>query len=254
MIADFFSWIASLSKEEGIGYASLLVIIMLLIPMYQKILLLFIKLIHLRRMKINHFSYSFNSHHLIGNDISGNAMYVKDDAPEFVIDGGKVTLIWIVESALSIRLQSKKLDIKSNSAEVIVNINNRKFVLEAKGLFSKSRVEIEIPLEKIMILEKTPISETIFESGIKNIKVTHYTETEYEKTKFTKSLHFNKSFVSLQEHITSSLNFIQPECVISKKKKINELLSNNNIVKYYNFSTSRYPNKYYDKQIKTKQL
>jgi hypothetical protein len=205
-------------------------------------------------MKINNFSYSFNPHHFIGNDKNGKAMYVKDDAPKFVLDGGKVTLLWIVEGALSIRLQSKKLDIKSNSAEVIVNKNNRKFVLEVKGLFSKSRVEIEIPLEKIKILGTIPISETIVESGIKNIKVTHYTETEHETMKFTKSLHFNKSFVSLPERITSSLNFIRPENIISKKKKINELISNNNIVKYYNFSTSRYPNKYYNKQIKTKQL
>jgi len=253
-MGNFFNWIASLSKQEAIGYASLLLIIMLLIPLYQKISLLFIKLIRFRRMKINHFSYSFNPYHFIGNDKNGKAMYVKDDAPQFVLEGGKVTLIWIVEGALSIRFQSKKLNIKSNSAEVIVNKNNRKFVLEAKGLFSKSKVEIEIPLEKIKILETTPISETNFESGIKNVQATHFTETGYETLNFTKSLHVNKSFVSLPLHITSSLNFIEPENVIIKKKKINEIIAKNNIVKYYNFSTSRYPNNYYNKQIKTKQL
>ena len=132
-MGSFFSWIASLTNQEAIGYASLLLIIMLLIPLYQKISLLFLKLIRLRRMKINHFSYSFNPHHFIGNDKNGKAMYVKDDAPQFVLEGGKVTLIWIVEGALSIRFQSKKLNIRSNSAEVIVNKNNRKFVLGKKN-------------------------------------------------------------------------------------------------------------------------
>ena len=67
-------------------------------------------------------------------------------------------------------------------------------------------------------------------------------------------MHYTKSFVSLPLHITSSLNFIEPENVIIEKKKINEIIAKNNIVKYYNFSTSRYPNNYYNKQIKTKQL
>jgi hypothetical protein len=244
-----FNWIGTLSQTEIVSYSILVCGLMLFIPIAQTFLKLIKKLVFMKRMSIKYFSHQFYPIELV-LEKNGKNINKIIETPDFVIEGSKVLLHWEVEGALSVSLYPKHGKIKGNMAEVIINRNNHTFVLVVKGLFSREKVSVSIPLDKI----KTLVSESISTAKILSesplmvdIGITQnetlnktFTKTLSKETKYTKNVSANYPFIKLPYYFASKLVHREAEELFPFKVILRDKLERNKILKCYTFSTKKY--------------
>ncbi len=240
----FFKWISTLSQAEQIGYASAVAFIMFFIPFSPVFFKACKKIVLWRKMSVSVFNYK--SFSLI-NELEKKEI-------DFVIEGGKVLLYWEVEGAICVKLYPKIGKVSGNSASVIVTKENRHFVLEARGIFSKKQLSLEIPLDKIKSLETKELSDAEVYTRVKNIKSFPYTESTTLNNQFTKSFSLNKPLTKLRMHFTSDLNYKLSDKLNYRKKQVKKDVEEQSLLKIYNFSTKKYNKINHQKPINFKEL
>jgi hypothetical protein len=240
----FFKWIATLSQTEQIGYASAVLFIMFFIPFAPVFFKACKKIVLWKKMSVSVFNYKLNSS---SNDIEKNNI-------DFVIEGSKITLYWEIEGAISIKLYPKIGKVSVNAASVIVTKENRHFILEARGIFSKKQLSLEIPHDKIKSLETKELSDAEVYTRVKNIKSFPYTESKTLNNQFTKSFSLNKPLTKLRMHFTSDLNYKLSDKLNYRKHQVKKDVEEQSLLKIYNFSTKKYNKINHQKPINFKEL
>jgi hypothetical protein len=245
----FFYWVGELSNTEIIGYATVLCVIMLFIPVSEVFFKLMKKVIFMKRMKINYFSYQFYPVE-VSIEKNGENIRISAEQPDFLIENTKVKLFWKVEGALSVSLYPKHGKVKGNMAEVIVNRNHREFSLIVKGLFSRQRIDLVIPIEKIKTIETKEISETDILTQVSDVKSYSFSNEEMNNMAYTEQLPNNLrysenktsniSFGKLPYHISKPLIFQNAENLMRAKKELTTRTFSGKIMKQYSFSTRKY--------------
>jgi len=193
---------------------------MILIP-YHSVLLKFLKKIFLlKRLKIHHFNYSIIK--ISENDFN-NSQKKYFNNPDFIIEGSKLYFYWKVEGELWIKIKPKIGIVKGNTTEIIITKNNRIFILEAIGIFSKKQIEIEIPISIIKTLNTKEL--------YKNKVVTKLSDKYLSSSK-------NLNLISFSKNNTSNLALIKMTYL--NRHKSNSYIEKQDIVKNYSFSTKKY--------------
>jgi hypothetical protein len=234
-----FNWFGTLSNTEIIGYSFLVCGIMLFIPYSETFFKLTKKMVFMRRMSVKHFSYQFYPIEIIiEND--GASVTKMIDTPDFVLENSKILLYWEVEGSLSVSLYPKHGKVKGNLAEVIVNRNHREFSLVVKGLFSRERIDINIPLEKIKTIETKEISETDIITQVPLVKSFSFSEGEVINNVLTQNTPLNLSFAKLPIRFTKNLSYQEPEILSKEKIEFKNSIESGKIMKHYSFSTKKY--------------
>lgn len=245
----FFNWLGSLSNTEIIGYSFLVCGIMLFIPFSETFFKLTKKMVFMRRMSVKHFSYQFYPIEIIVEN-DGASVTEIIDTPDFVLENSKILLYWEVEGALSVSLFPKYGKVKGNMAEIIVNRNYREFSLVVKGLFSREKIDIVVPLEKIKTRDTKEFSETDVFTQVPNVKSHSFSEGEIKNMNYTEQLPtnfrysgnttVNISFGSLPCHISRFIIYKQSDNLSNEKKELTTLTQSSKIMKQYSFSTKKY--------------
>ena len=239
---ELFKWMASLTKAEAIGYAVLVCLTMLCIPYAALIFKICKKIVLWQKLDIGHFGYTFYPDNIerINNEKS---VVLKHESPEFVIEGSKIMLHWIVEGALWVKLYPGVGKVNGNAAELLIHRNRRHFTLEARGVFSKKQLHLEIPLDKIKLLNATELSAAKITTQVTLVKSFAFTESVILNNPFTESIPY-----------TSKLTYHMPESLSTSKANTKKIIETQKIVKQYTFSTRKYNSINQLKPINFKQL
>ena len=250
---QLFQWMASLTNAEAIGYASLVCFIMLFIPFASVFFKICKKVVLWQKLDVKHFGYSFYPDKIETIDKENSAV-LKNESPDFVIEGSKIMLHWIAEGALWVKLYPGIGKVNGNAAELVAHRNRRHFTLEARGVFSKKQLQLEIPLDKIKLLDVTELSEAKITTQIKQVKSFAFSESVLLNNYFTKSMPSNFLLSKLRMHYTSNLNYKIADNLVENKVNTKQRIESQKLVKQYNFSTSKYNKVYQLKPINFKQL
>lgn len=227
-----FNWLFSLSEEHKLWLFSSLCLILVLTP-YFSILYSFIKkIICWRKLKIYHFNYSFSK--FDEKKFSTNQNFAINN-DEFIVEGSKIFLFWKVKGALWIKLVPHIGKVKGNAAELIITRNNRKLILEAKGIFSKKQIEIEIPIHKIKTLETKVLSKTQVKSEIKN---KYSFNSKYYRTRIFSINYLN--YITSNINLKFNRNHISSSVSLNSFTKSNLYFDKQKIVTSFTFSTKKY--------------
>jgi hypothetical protein len=245
---QIFQWMSSLTKAEAIICASLVCFIMLFIPYASVVFKICKKIVLWKKLKVSHFGYTFYPDTIEKLDIE-NATALKHESPEFVIEGSKIMLYWIVEGALWIKLYPSIGKANGNAAELLIYRNRRHFTLEARGIFSKKQLQLEIPLDKIKTLEVTELSDTKVITQVKKVKSFSFSDSSLSNKFFTKSEIKNNYLTKLPMHFTSGLNYVLPDNLSKNKNKTKQRIETQAMLKKYSFSTKKYNSVYQFKPI-----
>jgi hypothetical protein len=232
----FFNWASTLSQTELINYILVVIGIMLIIPYWNLLLLLFKKIIRLQSLSINSFEYQIKPKVLIREENSEyiDLSYNKQD---FILEGGKVILIWDIVGALHIKINQGIGKVKGNVAEVIVSKTRRSFILEAKGLFSKKQIELIIPEEKIKTLATEKVSQIVLKNKLK-LDNSNNSLFNFNKPINTKLIYQHNKLVQLQ--IQSILSQSKNQELTNLRRTLTSKIASQKISKFYNFSTNKY--------------
>lgn len=231
------------------GYAFLLCTAMIAIPFAEVIKKVILKVVFMRRMKIEYFSYQFKPVELV-QERDGQRFIDMYEHPDFVIEGSTILLHWSVPGAVLVFLSPHGVKVNGNVAEVVVDRNRRRFKLTSRGLFSKEVALIEIPLSKIKAIDTNALSNTKMESNIARVgssklsraQVTHQMLKEDLTTKL---LVKKKTVVCAPKRLIplslGGRKFYQsPDISIKLKRAIETKISAGVILRSYIFSTSKY--------------
>jgi hypothetical protein len=235
---QLFYWLATLNKVEAICLFCLVCILMLFIPYASLFIKICKKIVFWKKLKLSRFEYTFCTN--IYEQLDNNSTFFKNKKNDFIIEGGKLKLHWIVEGALWVKVYPEIGKVQGNTLELLIHRNNRHFTLEAKGIFSKKKLHLEIPLEKIKTLETTQLSDTKISTKVKEAKSFVFTESILVNTNFTNYKLTNISFSKLPMHFSGILNYRIPEKLIVDKLLTEKFLKPNNILKQYTFNSNKY--------------
>jgi hypothetical protein len=250
---QLFQWMASLTKAEAIGYASLVCFIMLFIPYASVAFKICKKIVLWQKLKVSHFGYTFYLDTIEELDNENDAV-LKHESPDFVIEGSKIMLHWIVEGALWVKIYPGIGKVNGNAAELLIHRNRRHFILEARGIFSKKQLQLEIPLNKIKLLDVTELSEAKLITQVKQVKSFAFSDSVLLNNLFTKYIPSNFLLSKLRMHYTSSLIYKTSDDLVESKLNIKHRIELQKMVKKYNFSTQKYNEINKIKPINFKQL
>jgi hypothetical protein len=250
---QLFQWMASLTKAEALGYACLVCFIMLFIPFSELFFKICKKIVLWQKLKVSHFGYTFYPDTIEELD-NEKAAVLKHESPDFVIEGSKIMLYWIVEGALWVKLYPGIGKVNGNAAELLIHRNRRHFTLEARGVFSKKQLQLEIPLDKIKLLDVTELSEAKIITQVNQVKSFAFSDSVLFNNYFTKSIPSNFLLSKLRMHYTSSLNYKIADNLVENKINTKQRIESQKVVKQYNFSTTKYNKVYQLKPINFKQL
>jgi hypothetical protein len=238
-MVQLYQWMASLNKTEVIGYFSLVCFIMLFIPNALVFFKICKKIVLWQKLNVSHFGYTFYPDSIERSDTE-NAADFKNESPEFVIEASKIMLYWIVEGALWVKLYPGIGKINGNAAELVISRNRRHFTLEARGLFSKKKLQLEIPLDKIKTLDVTKLSDALITSQVNQVKSFAFSDSRALNIPFTKHVPTNIYFSKLRMHFTSNLSYTLPKSFFKEKSNTNHIIESQKMVKKYTFSTKKY--------------
>jgi hypothetical protein len=250
---QIFIWMASLTQSESIGYAILVCLILLFIPFSDIFFKLCRKIVLVQKLNIKHFGYTLHPD-VVSQIDNAHSLILKQDHPDFVIEGSKIMLHWLVEGALWVKLYPGIGKVNGNAAEVLVNRSRRHFTLEARGLFSTKRIEIEIPLHKVKKLDVTELSDVEIQTQVKKVSSFAFSDSRLLCLNFTSHALRNHSFTKLQMHITSNLVYALPDGLVPNKARTQHMIESQKILKSYTFSTRKYNAVNHIKPINFKQL
>ena len=245
---QIFQWMASLTKAEAIGYASLVCFIMLFIPYASVVFKICKKIVLWKKLDVKHFGYSFYPDKIETIDKENSAV-LKNEFPDFVIEGSKIMLHWLIDGALWVKLYPVIGKVNGNAAEIIINRNRRHFTLEARGIFSKKTLQVEISLDKIKTLEVTELYDTKVITHVKKVKSFSFSDSSLSNKFFTKSEIKTNYLTKLPMHFTSGLNYVLPDNLTENKNKTKQRIETQAMLKKYSFSTKKYNSVYQFKPI-----
>lgn len=247
-----FQWMASLTKAEAISYLCLVCFIMLFIPFASVCFKLCKKVVLWQKLDVKHFGYSFYPDKIETIDKENSAV-LKNESPDFVIEGSKIMLHWLIDGALWVKLYPGIGKVNGNAAELLIHRNRRHFTIEARGIFSKKQLQLEIPLDKIKLLDVTELSEAKIITQVKQVKSFAFSDSVLLNNYFTKSFPSNFLLSKLRMHYTSSLNYKIADDLVENKLKTKQRIESQKVVKQHNFSTTKYNKVYQLKPINFKQ-
>ena len=236
---QLFEWMSNLTNTQAIAYGVFVCLIMLLIPYLSIFIKIGKKIVLWQKLKVSHFGYT-NSPLTINKNSNKNVVDLTYEIPEFIIEGSKIRLHWEVEGALWVKISPSIGKVKGNVAELILFRNNRSFTLEARGIFSKKQLYLEIPLEKIKVLNVSEISDFQLTTRINHIKTVDFSNAVSLVKSFTKTI--TTTFLSnhFDKFTTIRFNYQSPNDVIETKNKLNSRLESRTITKQYAFSSEKY--------------
>lgn len=243
---SLFKWMSEMGTSEGLKYFLIIASILALIP-YTEIITKYLRQIVLRKkFEIHFFEYSVEQNIYAGKDENGNDIYLDLPNDDIFINGTKLKLYWKVEGAYRIDLDPIGVKLKGNATEVLINHNVTKYTLTAYGFWGKQlTAEINIPVDKIYILDTTPFSEysnkiirtapkvSVMPTTEANIIVQQYTQGKLFKMNDWLRTHLLKptnSKIVTDKLIHANIN----------RKKLYKNLDDSRLMKSYTFSTKKY--------------
>jgi hypothetical protein len=235
---ELINWLNTKDLNDLLQIGLIVAFIMFIIPYLSQLEKLFFKIIRWQRLDVIKYGYHF----LISDNLES----------DFVIEGGKVLLFWEIKGALSIKIYPHIGSVTGDSAELIVHRNRRKFEIHASGLFQRKILKIEIPHDKIKVLETREISETKAHSLVKDVQATPFTVASNNAFSFTGSPAISERINHMKGPMTSKLNFELPSSFQTVKEKLNERIKTHKFLKIYSFSTLKYKSVFQLKPFKSK--
>lgn len=184
---EFFKWITTLSSWEAWSLFGLLCIIMSIIPLYPLIKRIIIIKLNNEREEIKDFSWRFSPDKLM-TLLDDKGYYIKSGDNNFLLNGSKIILNWNVTGAYRVDIEGLGKWIKGNTANVIVNKENKSFVIIAYTLKGKLTKKINIDPSLIKDLKTFNLSkENHFNQSLFNNKVLGFSKSSYRGKNYSKS-------------------------------------------------------------------
>ena len=150
---SFYQYLSTLTTWEIVFFALPIVLIMVLMPYFSLI------------FRVIMLTFRNEKPEILNFEILYNPVYSDKDAlmcvtiPEYYIAGTTATLYWQVKGASRIDLEPLGKNVKGNSANIIIDSENRVFTLTVHGLQGKVSSTISIPEELVKQLDTEKISE-----------------------------------------------------------------------------------------------
>lgn len=173
---NFYQYLSTLSFWELFYIALPIVSLLILMPYFGHIFKVLRILIRFERLEILQFEifytpvYSEKDSQLFGT------------SSDYFLSGTTATLYWRIKGASRVDLYPIGRNLKGNSANIIIENDNRDYTLTIYGLFGKKSSTISIPAESIKKIETEKISEN--ESGFELSYSVDTTSLEPEEKKF----------------------------------------------------------------------
>ncbi len=243
---SLFKWMSEMGTAEGMKYFLIIASILALIP-YTEIIIKYLRQIVLRKkFEIHFFEYSVEQNIYAGKDENGNDIYLDLPNDDIFISGTKLKIYWKVDGAYRIDINPVGVKLKGNAAEVLIDPNVTKYTLTAHGFWGKKlTAEINIPVDKIYIIDTTPISEysnNIIRTAPK-VSVMPTTEANIIVQKYTQGKLF-KMNDWLRTHLLKPANskIVTDKLIHANmnRKKLYKNLDDSRLMKSYTFSTKKY--------------
>ncbi len=235
----FYTWISQMTRLEAFSYVISIVLIMLVIPYASFFYKAIRKIVLWKKMKVIQFRYSFYPD-LVKSTSDIDSIFELLPENKFILEGSPVILYWQIDGAIQVSLFPGIGKVNGDIAEVIVSRNRRHFTLEVKGIFSKQILDLEIPLNKIKTLETSNITDFQVESQVENVASFPTTQCRLYTNSLIKTLPSSISFTNVPLNATRNLIIQRPLDILKSSETINYIVSKQNIVKSYSFSTKKY--------------
>jgi hypothetical protein len=243
---ELFKWMSELSLFEGIKLFILIAILLASIPYFNIITAFYKHIILKKKLEIHFFEYSTDQNIYLGKNEVGDEIFIDLPEDDILIIGTKLKLYWNISGAYRIDLLPIGENIKGNSAHIIINDKITHFTLVAYGFFGKKvETHLEIPLDKLYLLDTTHIS-SYSDKIIRNAPLVN-SSLITKKSILTKNLSqidtnklndWHRVRLPKVCHIDFQIDSLIS--VNDKKKLLHNSLEQSRLLKSYTFSTKKY--------------
>jgi hypothetical protein len=252
-MTQLFEWINKLTYFQGMTILCSVALVMLLIPYFKTITKILILIFKAQKPEIISFEYKMSAAHRIADD-EHRELYLLANDQGFIVNGSAIMLSWNVKAVYRVDLLPYGKNLSGNAATVVVNKNNRKFVLVAYTLArGKLTKTIEIP-ENIIL-------------DLKNLKLSRSSEYIHRKlpalktqsiTSFKPNLwNFEfQVFKKLKEKIAilsgKRYQYMNKAGTITENQALDKKVTQYKILKSYDYNLSKYNETYQKSREETK--